>query len=191
MISPQTPQSTRAVREGRGGYGGGYGAPWAAGARALFWAWPNSARHRVWPRPGGSCRCTKVGVPQYPNLCTGSSSFPRQGLPRACRKPFRSLLSHSKTKYTRQKIKTPASGACREGRPRLKTITLTQDPGKRSLPGRPEDCISKDMPRRTLRPGRTRGVTSFRARQDQDPGKVLAGGSLHCVPALQLIGPRV
>ena len=31
-------------------------------ARALFWAWRNSARHRVWPRPGGSCRCTKRGV---------------------------------------------------------------------------------------------------------------------------------
>ena len=124
-------------------------------------------------------------------MCTGSSSFPRQGLPRARRKPFRSLQSHSKTKYTRQKIKTPASGACREGRARLKIITLTQDPGKRSLPGRPEDSISEDMPRRTLRPGRTRGATSFRARQDQDPGKVLAGGSLRCVPALQLIGPRV
>ena len=62
-ISPTTPQSTRAVREGRSGYGVGYGAPWTACARALFWAWSNSARHRVWPRPGGSCRCTKVGVP--------------------------------------------------------------------------------------------------------------------------------
>src|SRR6187399_1047440 len=44
---------------------------------------------------------------------------------------------------------------------------------------------------RTMRPGRTRGATSFRARQDRDPGKVLAGGSLRCVPTLQLIGPRV
>ena len=31
-------------------------------ARALFWAWPNSPGSHVWPRPGGSCRCTKVGV---------------------------------------------------------------------------------------------------------------------------------
>ena len=60
---PTAPQSTRAVAVGCGGYGSGFGAPRAAGARALFWAWPNSARHRVWPRPGGSCRCTKVGVP--------------------------------------------------------------------------------------------------------------------------------
>ena len=107
-------------------------------------------------------------------MCTGSSSFPRQGLPRACRKPLWSLLSHSKTKYTRQKIKAPASGACREGRPRLKITSLAQDPGKRSLPGRPEDCISEDMPRRTLRPGRARGATSFRARQAPGPGKVKA-----------------
>ena len=62
-ISPTMPHSTRAVREGRGGYGVRYGVTQAACARALFWAWPNSARHRVWPRPGGSCRCTRVGVP--------------------------------------------------------------------------------------------------------------------------------
>ena len=62
-ISPTTPHSTRAVRGGRGGYGERYGVTQAACARALFWAWPNSARHRVWPRPGGSCRCTRVGVP--------------------------------------------------------------------------------------------------------------------------------
>ena len=62
-ISPMTPHSTRAVGGGRGGYGVIYGVTQAACARALFWAWPNSARHRVWPRPGGSCRCTRVGVP--------------------------------------------------------------------------------------------------------------------------------
>ena len=62
-ISPTTPHSTRAVRGGRGGYGVRYGVPQAACARALLCAWPNSARHRVWPRPGGSCRCTRVGVP--------------------------------------------------------------------------------------------------------------------------------
>ena len=60
-ISPTMPHSTRAVGGGRGGYGVRYGVTQAA--RALFWAWPNSARHRVWPRPGGSCRCTRVGVP--------------------------------------------------------------------------------------------------------------------------------
>ena len=62
-ISPTTPHSTRAVRGGRGGYRVRYGVTQAARARALFWAWPNSAWHRVWPRPGGSCRCSRVGVP--------------------------------------------------------------------------------------------------------------------------------
>ena len=62
-ISPTTPHSTRAVRGGRGGYGVRYGKTQAARARALLWAWPNSARNRVWPRAGGSCRCTRVGVP--------------------------------------------------------------------------------------------------------------------------------
>ena len=87
-----------------------------------------------------------------------------------------------------------------------------QGPGKRSLPGRPyqaqdyhfstrpwqeelarktKECALKDMPRRVVRPGRARGATSFGARQGQGPGKVLAGGSSHCVPALQLIWPRV
>ena len=62
-ISPTTPHSTRAVGGGRGGYGVRYGVIQVVHAYALFWAWPNSARHRVWPRPGGSYRCTRVGVP--------------------------------------------------------------------------------------------------------------------------------
>ena len=87
-----------------------------------------------------------------------------------------------------------------------------QGPGKRSLPGRPHQAqgyhfstrpwqeelagkakehIPQEMSRRIMRPGRTRRATSFRARQDCDPGKVLAGGSSRCVPALQLIWPRV
>ena len=79
-ISPTTPHSTRAVRGGRGGYGVRYGVTQAARARALFWAWPNSARHRVWPRPGGSCRCTRVGVPSYPELVHGQWQRPAAGL---------------------------------------------------------------------------------------------------------------
>ena len=62
-ISPTMPHSTRAVRGERGGYGARFGVAQSACARALSWAWPNSARHRVWPRPGGSCRCTRIGVP--------------------------------------------------------------------------------------------------------------------------------
>ena len=62
-IPPTMPHSMRAVRGGRGGYGVRYSVTQAARARALLWSWPNSARHRVWPRPGGSCRCTRIGVP--------------------------------------------------------------------------------------------------------------------------------
>ena len=46
-ISPTMPHSTRAVGGGHGGYGVRFGVARAARARALFWAWPNSARHRV------------------------------------------------------------------------------------------------------------------------------------------------
>ena len=62
-ISPTTLHSTRAARGRRGGYRVRYGITQAARACALFWAWSNSARHRVWPRPRGYCRCTRVGVP--------------------------------------------------------------------------------------------------------------------------------
>ena len=127
----------------------------------------------------GGRRCTKVGVPQYTNLCTGSCSFPRQGLPRARRRPSCSVSNHSKTKYTRQKIETPARGACREGRTRLKTVPITQDPGKRSLPGRLEDIASAlCAPRQGAR-----GAASSRARQDQGPGKALAGEATLCARA--------
>ena len=62
-ISPTMPHSTRAIMGERGGYGARFGVAQPACARALSWACPNSARHRVWPRPGGSCRCTRIGVP--------------------------------------------------------------------------------------------------------------------------------
>ena len=137
------------------------------------------SRHQALFRRRCRCRCTKVGVPQYPNLCTGSCSFPRQGLLRARRRPSCLLSNHSKTKYTRQKIKTPARGACREGRTRLKTAPLTQDPSKRSLPGRLEDDASAlYVPRQGAR-----GAASSRARQDQGPGKVLAGRAALCARA--------
>src|SRR6187399_2548068 len=78
-----------------------------------------------------------------------------------------------------------------------------QGPGRRSLPGRPhqahgyhfsarpwqeelarkaKEYISQETPRRIMRPGRTRGATSFRARQDQAPGKVLAGETYAVCP---------
>ena len=46
---------------------------------------------------------------------------------------FWSSRSHSKTKYTRQRIEAPASGACQEGRPRLKTIIFNTRPWQEEL----------------------------------------------------------
>ena len=100
-ISPTTPHSTRAVRGGRGGYGVRYGVTQAARARALFWAWPNSARHRVWPRPGGSCRCTKVGALLLtPLLVHGQSEPPAAATHNRARKGSRREAEG--TRQTRQ-----------------------------------------------------------------------------------------
>ena len=100
-------------------------------------------------------------------------------------------LEPFKNKVFKLRNKTPARGACREGRSRLEIIPSAQDPGKRSLLGRPKNSISEDMPWRIARPGKTRRATSFRARQDSDRGKELAAASFHRVPTLQLIWPRV
>src|SRR4051812_31864946 len=81
-----------------------------------------------------------------------------------------------------QSIETPARGVCREGRSRLKVTSLTRDPDKRGLPGRLEDYITGDTPRRYMRPGGARGATSFRARQVPGPGKALAGESCVLCP---------
>src|SRR4051812_6973066 len=64
-----------------------------------------------------ACRCTKVGVPYYPNLCTGSCSTLRQGTPRK---------RQEKTKHPRQGPRQEELAGPRR-----------QGPGKRSLPGRP------------------------------------------------------
>ena len=77
--------------------------------------------------------------------------------------------------------KAPARGACREGQTRPRQEDLAgkrQDPGKRSLPGRLLKAYQESLPRRALRPGKIRRATSFRTRQDDDPGKVLVGGQL-------------
>src|SRR4051812_34584047 len=75
---------------------------------------------------------------------------------------------------TEDKDKAPARGSCRakEARPRQEELAGTtepkhQDPGKRSLPGRPfqaQDHITRDTPRRYTRPGR--------ARRAPGPGKI-------------------
>ena len=50
--------------------------PLPRAACALFGPSPMMPRIRAWPRPSGSCRCTKTWVPSYPDLCTGSCSLP-------------------------------------------------------------------------------------------------------------------
>ena len=107
-------------------------------------------------------------------MCTGGSSFPWQGLPHACRKPFWSLRSHSRAKYTSQKIKAPARGACREGRTRLKVNILAQDPSKRSLPGRPRNTYLK----RCL--GASCAPAGPGERQASGPGKITTPA--RCLP---------
>src|SRR3954469_21359036 len=63
----------------------------------------------------------ELGYPSIPNLCTGSRSIPRQGLPGDRQSPPWFLWSHSRTKYLSQGDKSPARGACREGHSRHKT----------------------------------------------------------------------
>ena len=64
-------------------------------------------------------------------------------------------------------------------------------PWQEELVRKAKHGISEDLPWRIARPGKTRRAASFRARQGSDRDKVLAAGSSHCVPALQLIRPRV
>ena len=81
------------------------------------------------------------GYPSIPNLCTGSCSTPRQGLPGDHQGPSWFLWSHSRTKYLSQGDKTPARGACREGQPRhFEELAATrhasrQGPVSDKLPG--------------------------------------------------------
>ena len=131
-ISPTTPHSTRAVRGRRGGYGVRYGVTQTACASALFWAWPNSARHRVWSRPGGSCRCTRVGVPR---TCARAVAAPRG---KACRATAK-VLHGSLGAIQEQSIQA------KETRPRQEELARKANQG-----------ISRNLPRRATRPGKTR-----------------------------------
>ena len=64
-------------------------------------------------------------------------------------------------------------------------------PRQEELAGKANQGISRNLPRRAARPGKTRRAMSFRARQDNDRGKALAAASHHSVPALQHIHQRV
>src|SRR3954463_9351516 len=80
--------------------------------------------------------------------------------------------------------KAPARGACRDdraeaSRPRQEELAgkavpgfTMRDPSKRDSPGRLEDYITGDTPRRYTRPGEAQGATGFRARRAPWPGKI-------------------
>src|SRR3954466_10437231 len=94
-----------------------------------------------------------------------------------------------------QSIKTPASGVCREGRSRLKVTSLTRDPDKRGLQDWKITSLETRLgaicapagpgERQAPEPGKFPGPARSRPRQGT------CRGGLRCVPALQLIGPRV
>src|SRR3954470_10690907 len=94
-----------------------------------------------------------------------------------------------------QSIETPASGVCREGRSRLEVTSLTRDPDKRGLQ---EWKITSQE----TRLGAICAPAGPGERQASEPGKFpgparssprqgACRGELCCVPALQLIEPRV
>ena len=85
------------------------------------------------------------------------------------RRPPRSTLFPYTTLF-----RSPARGACREGRTRLKVITLAQDPGKRSLPGRPRNTYLK----RCL--GASCAPAGPGERQASGPGKITTPA--RCLP---------
>src|SRR4051812_23794738 len=178
------PHSTRAVRGGRGGRKSRCSVTQATRARALFRAWPNSTRHRVWPRPGGSCRCTKVGYSSIPNLCTGSRSTLRQGPPGDHQGSLWFLWSHSRTKYLSQGDESPARGACREGHSRYKTP-------KRGACREAQQEHLKEPAAARHASRQDPASDKFPGRQDNGRGKALATAGSHSVPALQLTHLRV
>src|SRR3954468_10647897 len=92
--------------------------------------------------------------------------------------------------------KAPARGACRDDRAHTKPFKnkvykiRDRDPGKWSLPGRPfqaQDRISEDTPRQGPGTDKLQSPASSLPRQDQDPGKTLAGES--CAVCLRSSSP--
>ena len=96
-------------------------------------------------------------------------------------KPTLVPLKPFKNKVFKLRNKTPARGACREGRTRLKVITLAQDPGKRSLPGRPRNTYLK----RCL--GASCAPAGPGERQASGPGKVATPA--RCLPGKPMLCP--
>ena len=94
-----------------------------------------------------NCRCTRVGVPQYPELVHGQLQHPTARL--AGRPPRSSVvpLEPFKNKVFKPRDKTPARGACREGQPRhLKELAATRHASRQGtvsdkLPGAIRQCL--------------------------------------------------
>jgi hypothetical protein len=112
------------------------------------WAWPNNAQHRVWPRPGGSCRCTRIRGTLVPRTCARAVVASRG---RVCR-----VTAKDRFKIIEKPFK---SRICKPKR---------QGPGKRSLPG------SLPKARQDTCRGKVSGAARYQARQGIRRGKVLA-----------------
>src|SRR3954466_13721928 len=137
------------------------------------------------------CRCTKVGGTLVPRTCARAVVAPCgkacQGNAKNDHGPF---LGQTKTKYLSQEDEAPARGACRAEKtgPRQEELAgpRRQDPGKRSLPGRPSRSTKapargarregqprhpkRSSPRRTTRPGKAWRAASSQARQESRRG---------------------
>src|SRR3954471_2893916 len=112
----------------------------------------------------------KKGYLSTPNLCTGSRSAPRQGLPGERQNPPWSLFGPSKNKVF-------------EPRPRQeelagKATQREQGPGKRSLPGRPLEAQGPGKRSLLGRPTKARQETCYdapcvpaRTGEQQAPGR--------------------
>src|SRR3954463_15785228 len=114
----------------------------------------------------------------------------------ARRRPSIQDKTPSKGSLPGQGGKAPARGACRDDRAHTKPFEnkvykiKDRDPGKWSLPGRPlqaQDRISEDTPRQGPGTDKLQSPASSLPRQDQDPGKALAGrvALCACAPAHQ------
>ena len=108
---------------GRGKRGNDYGQLFPATcARALFWAWPNSPGSHVWPRPGGSYRCTKVEVFLVPLTCARA----------VVAVPWRALPGND---WSSHETKTVLAGKESPGKLRPRQAL----PGERHQDNKPED----------------------------------------------------
>src|SRR3954466_11437697 len=128
------------------------------------------------------CRCTKVGGTLVPRTCARAVVAP---CGKACWGNAKNLhgpfLGRMKTKYLSQEDEAPARGACRAEKtgPRQEELAgpRRQDPGKRSLPGRPSRS-TKAPARGARREGQNKAPQEKLATAHHAPRQGLTSGKL-------------